>query len=163
MVRKLMLVCFALLAPLGFAQNDRTIKDGDRVILGGTTLTAHLTPGHTKGCTTWSTIAQENGRNYHVVFLGGVTIPGYKLAGNTQYPNIAEDYAHSFALLKQLPCDIFLGAHGSYFDLENKVSKLGGGENPFVNPEGYHRYIAKMEAAFKAQLRRERTGVTPAK
>jgi metallo-beta-lactamase class B len=142
---------------------DRVIADGESISLGDTKMTAHLTPGHTKGCTTWTMSADENGRTYRVVFLGGVTIPGYKLVGNALYPGIADDYARSFALLKQLPCDVFLGAHGSYFGLQKKLPHIGETPNPFIDPEGYRRHIEEFERAFHEQLDREKREAPAAK
>ena len=144
-------------------RTDRIIADGESISLGETRMTAHLTPGHTKGCTTWTMSVNENNKAYQVVFLGGVTIPGYKLVGNAQYPNIAEDYAHSFALLKQLPCDVFLGAHGSYFGLQKKLPHLGESPNPFIDPDGYRRHIEEFERAFHEQLDREKRAAAAAK
>ena len=135
---------------------DRIIADGESIELGETKMTAHLTPGHTKGCTTWTMSVEQNGRTYSVVFLGGVTVPGYKLVGNAQYPAIADDYVRSFALLKRLPCDVFLGAHGSYFDLERKLARVGETPNPFIDPDGYRRHLEERERAFHEQLDREK-------
>jgi metallo-beta-lactamase class B len=101
---------------------DRIVADGETVVLGDTEMTAHLTPGHTKGCTTWTTSVKEDGKTYHVVFLGGVTIPGYKLVRNTAYPIIDDDYGRSFGRLKQLPCDVFLGAHGIVFRIGKETA-----------------------------------------
>jgi metallo-beta-lactamase class B len=142
---------------------DRIVGDGESIQLGDTKMTAHLTPGHTKGCTTWTTSVKEDGKTYQVVFLGGVTIPGYKLVGNALYPNIADDYARSFALLKQLPCDVFLGAHGSYFGLEKKLAHVGETPNPFIDPDGYRRHIDEFEHAFRDQLDREKREAAAAK
>jgi metallo-beta-lactamase class B len=139
---------------------DRIIADGESISLGDTKMTAHLTPGHTKGCTTWTTSVEENGKILQVVFLGGVTIPGYKLAGNKQYPAIADDYARSFSVLKRLPCDVFLGAHGSYFGLEKKLPRIGDTPNPFIDPEGYRRHLGEFERAFQEQLDREKREAT---
>lgn len=135
---------------------DRLIADEESISLGDTKMTAHLTPGHTKGCTTWTTSVEENGKSLQVVFLGGVTIPGYKLVGNKPYPTIADDYARSFALLKRLPCDVFLGAHGSYFGLEKKLPRLGETPNPFIDPGGFRRHVEQFERAFHEQLDREK-------
>ena len=119
-------------------------------------MTAHLTPGHTKGCTTWTTEATENGKRLHVVFLCSVSAPGYKLVNNTAYPEIAGDYARGFRVLKSLPCDVFLGAHGSYYGLEEKYGKLNaGGTNPYVDPEGYKAYVADREQAFLSELQKQ--------
>jgi metallo-beta-lactamase class B len=112
---------------------DRIIADEESISLGGTKMTAHRTPGHTKGCTTWTMSVEEDGKTYRVVLLGGVTIPEYQLVGNMQYPAIADDYAHSFALLKRLSCDVFLGAHGSYFGLQKKLPHIGETPNPFLS------------------------------
>src|SRR3954453_21769939 len=93
------------------AHVDRVLHDGDTVELGGSRLTARLTPGHTKGCTTWTMQVKDGGRTLNAVIVGSPNVnPGYILVGNTKYPEIA-DYVKTFALLKTLPCDLFLGAH----------------------------------------------------
>jgi metallo-beta-lactamase class B len=116
-----------------------------------------LTAGHTKGCTTWTLEARDNGKIYHVVIVGSPNVnPGYKLVHNSRYPQIAQDYEHTFQVLKSLPCDIFLGAHGGYYEMTNKFALLGkAGSNPFVDPEGYKGYIADREQAFRAELARQ--------
>jgi metallo-beta-lactamase class B len=137
---------------------DRVLHDGDEVKLGGTVLVAHLTPGHTKGCTTWTMQVTEGGKTYNVVILGSPNLnPGYKLVDNSAYPQIAEDYERMWRVLKSLPCDIFLGAHGNYFGLEEKypLMKEGGG-NPFVDPSGYKKYIAQKEQEFRTELARQK-------
>jgi metallo-beta-lactamase class B len=137
---------------------DRVLHDGDEVKLGGTVLVAHLTPGHTKGCTTWTMEVTERGKTYNVVILGSPNLnPGYKLVDNSAYPQIAEDYERMWRVLKSLPCDIFLGAHGNYFGLEEKypLMKEGGG-NPFVDPSGYKKYIAQKEQEFRTELARQK-------
>src|SRR5215470_222424 len=115
------------------ATADRVLKDGDKVELGGVEMTARLTPGHTKGCTTWTTKVTEGGKQYDVVFVGSTTAPDYKLANNAEYPGIVQDYFATFALLKSLPCDVFLGPHGSFFGMKKKISLLASGSktNPF--------------------------------
>jgi metallo-beta-lactamase class B len=134
---------------------DRELKDGDEVKLGGAALIAHLTPGHTPGCTTWTMRAE----NKDVVIVGSPNVnPGYILVNNKEYPGIAYDYERTFRVLKALPCDIFLGAHGSYYDLERKYAKLKtGGANPFIDPAGYRAYIAEREQAFQRELRKQQT------
>lgn len=141
------------------AKVDRILHDGDTVSLGGTVLTAHETAGHTKGCTTWTLVATENGKPYNVVIVGGTHVnPGYKLVGNKQYPQIANDYAKTFITLNALPCDIFLGAHGSYYDLSAKFPKLQPGQpNPFIDPTGYKQYLADAKADFESELAKQRT------
>jgi len=139
-------------------QTDKIIADGDRVELGGVTLTAHLTPGHTKGCTTWTMKVEEGGMPYDVVFLCGVTVPGYKLVNNPGYPNIVSDYEHSFAELKALPCDVFLGAHGQYFGMQAKLASEHAhpGTNPFVDPAGYRKYLDDSEKGFQELVAQQR-------
>src|SRR5579871_3329089 len=126
---------------------DQVLHDGEEVKLGGTTLVAHLTAGHTKGCTTWTLKTQENGKTYDVVILGSVGVnPGYILVGNKEYPQIADDYMHSFRVLRALHCDVFLGAHGSFYNLPEKYAKLQkGGPNPFIDPDGYKAHLDKQE------------------
>jgi metallo-beta-lactamase class B len=136
---------------------DRVLHDGDSVTLGGATLIAHKTPGHTKGCTTWTLRVTDAGKTYDVVIVGSPNVnAGYKLVNNAQYPQIAQDYATMFRVLKALPCDIFLGAHGEYFEMPAKVARLGtGGANPFVDPAGYKAYVAEREQAFRAELAKQ--------
>ena len=136
---------------------DRVLHDGDEVRLGGTILVAHLTPGHTRGCTTWTMKVVEHGKALDVVIVGSPNVnPGYKLVNNAVYPQIAQDYELTFKTLKSLPCDIFLGAHGNYYDLESKFARLNtGGANPFVDPEGYKSYVAEREQVFRAELKKQ--------
>jgi len=136
---------------------DRILHDGDQVKLGNTVLTAHKTAGHTRGCTTWSLKVSEAGRSYDVVIVGSPNVnPGYKLVNNARYPAIADDYAEGFRVLKSLPCDVFLGAHGGYFDLEAKHAKLNSGSaNPYIDAAGYKSYIAEREQAFVSELQKE--------
>ncbi|HEY3571839.1 MAG TPA: subclass B3 metallo-beta-lactamase [Thermoanaerobaculia bacterium] len=140
-------------------QADRILHDGDTVTLGGTTLTAHLTPGHTMGNTTWTMKAKEGDRTYDVVFAASTTVlPGVRLTNNPKYPEIAEDYAKTFRVLKSLPCDVFLGSHASFFDGLGKADRLrkGAKENPFVDPRGYKDYVARGERKYLEQVRAER-------
>jgi metallo-beta-lactamase class B len=139
---------------------DVIVKDGGQVGLGGTTLTAHLTPGHTKGCTTFTTTLEGK----DAVFVCSTTAPGFKLVGNTAYPNIVTDFRRTFDILRALPCDYFFASHASFFDLEGKRARLArstakGGDgttrdraNPFIDPAGYQSFLAKTEAAFERQL-----------
>ena len=140
------------------AKVDRVLHDGDRVTLGGAVLVARLTPGHTKGCTTWTMKVTEGGKTYRVVIIGSPNVnPGYKLVGNAAYPQIADDYERMWRVLKSLPCDIFLGAHGSYFGLEEKYPLLKeGGVNPFVDPDGYQKYAAQKEQDFYTELAKQK-------
>lgn len=137
---------------------DRVLHDGDQVKLGDTKLVAHLTPGHTKGCTTWTMKVVEKGKTYSVVIVGGPYVnPGYKLVHNTAYQAIAKDYEYMFQMLKSLPCDIFLGAHGMYFDLEKKYALMDKGKvNPFIDPVGYKKFIALAERDFRNELAKQK-------
>jgi metallo-beta-lactamase class B len=146
----------ALLYPR--AEVDRALRDGDEVQLGGTTLTAHKTAGHTRGCTTWTLKVSEGGKTYDVVIVGSPNVnPGYKLVNNSRYPEIADDYARGFRVLKSLPCDVFLGAHGGYYGMEAKHAKLSsGGANPYIDPEGYKNYVDDREQAFLAELQKQK-------
>lgn len=137
---------------------DQVLHDGDEVKLGGEVLVAHLTPGHTKGCTTWTMKVKEGDKTRDVVIIGSPNVnPGYKLVSNTLYPTIADDFEKTFKLLKSLPCDYFLGAHGSYFGLENKYAQLkAGAESPFIDPGGYKDYVAERERAFRRELAKQR-------
>ena len=142
---------------------DRVLHDGDEVKLGGAVLVAHLTPGHTKGCTTWTMKVREDGKRYDVVIIGSPNVnDGYKLVNNTLYPRIAEDYERMFRVLNSLPCDYFLGAHGNYFDMETKYARLKEGvPTPFIDPDGYRKYVAQKEQAFRAELARQRAVSVP--
>jgi metallo-beta-lactamase class B len=134
------------------------LHDGDEVKLGGTVLVAHLTPGHTKGCTTWTMHVTEQDKIYNVVILGSPNVnPGYKLVNNAAYPRIAEDYERMWRVLKSLECDFFLGAHGGYFEMEEKYARRkADGENPFVDPSGYQKYIAEKEQEFRTELAKQK-------
>jgi metallo-beta-lactamase class B len=139
---------------------DRVLHDGDEVTLGDAVLVAHLTPGHTKGCTTWSMKVQDAGRTHNVVIVGSPNVnAGYKLVNNATYPQIAADYERTFKVLKALPCDIFLGAHGAYFDIEAKYTRMKeAGSAAFVDREGYAKFVADRERAFRAELAKQRGG-----
>jgi metallo-beta-lactamase class B len=140
------------------AHVDRTLHDGGTVELGGSILTAHLTPGHTKGCTTWTMQVEEGGRKLNAVIVGSPNVnPGYILVGNKKYPQIADDYVKTFSVLKSLPCDLFLGAHGAYFGLIAKYEKMkAGGPNPFIDPDGYRAYVSEREEAFRKEWERQK-------
>lgn len=142
------------------AKVDRVLHDGDTVSLGGMTLTAHLTAGHTRGTTTWTLDEQENNRTLHVVIVGSPNVnPGYRLVNNRQYPQIAADYRREFEVLNKLRCDVFLGAHGGYFELAEKYQRFKNGDkNAFIDPAGYKAYVADREQAFEAELKKQSAG-----
>ena len=141
---------------------DTILRDGDKVELGGVTIIAHVTPGHTPGCTTWAMKVTEGSKQYDVVFVGGVTAPGYKLVENAAYPTIVEDYEHTFHVLKALPCDVFLAAHPSAYSMLQKLKiSPNNGRNPFIDPDGYRRYVADSERKFRDQLQGQLTSSKP--
>jgi len=138
------------------AKVDRMLHDRDIVELGGAKLTALLTPGHTPGCTTWTMQVADGGRTLNAVIVGSPNVnPGYVLVNNRNYPQIAADYVKTFATLKTLPVDLFLGAHGAYFNLKDKLPKMAPGANPFVDPGGYKAYVAEREQAFEKELAKQ--------
>ncbi len=136
---------------------DRVLKDGETVTLGGVELTAHHTPGHTRGCTTWTTTVTEGGRDYRVAFTGSTSVnPGTRLLNDPSYPGIADDYRRAFDVLASLQPEIFLAAHASFFDLDAKRErKAKEGVQVFVDPQGYQRANAAKRAVFDAQIARE--------
>ena len=140
------------------AKVERTLHDGDKVELGGSTLVAHLTPGHTKGCTTWTMQVDEGGKKLNAVIIGSPNVnAGYILVGNKNYPTIAQDYEKTFTVLKSLPVDLFLGAHGAYFGMKAKFERMkAGGANPFIDPAGYNVYVTEREGAFRKEWERQK-------
>jgi metallo-beta-lactamase class B len=144
---------------------DRVLHDGDEVRLGGALLVAHKTPGHTRGCTTWTMRSVIDGHPRDVVIVGSWSVnPGYRLVDQpgkpAYYPGIAADYARTFAVLKGLPCDVFLGAHGGYFEMLEKIdrAKAGAGERVWIDPQGYQAAVAERQQAFETELKRQQGG-----
>lgn len=137
------------------AKVDRVLKDGDEVRVGDAVVVAHLTPGHTRGCTTWT--MKADGLN--AVIIGSPNVnPGYVLVNNPTYPSIATDYEQCFKVLKALPCDLFLGAHGGYYGMEKKHEALKSSTaNPFIDPQGYQPYVSEKEQAFRAEWERQKS------
>lgn len=144
------------------AHVDRVLHDGDSVRLGDAVLVAHRTPGHTRGCTTWTLRVRDHGRWLDVVIVGSWNVnPGYRLVDRgdrpASYPGIARDFEHTFSVLKALPCDVFLGAHGSYFDMLSKLDRVRAGAqgNVWIDPQGYRAAVQAHEDAFRAELARQ--------
>ena len=118
---------------------DVVLKDGDTVSLGDVQLTAHHTPGHTRGCTTWSTTVTDGGHSYSVLFPDGTSVnPGTHLVKSPSYPGIADDYRHTFGVLQSLHPDIFLAYHAEFFSMAGKRARAATeGVHAWVDPEGY--------------------------
>ena len=140
---------------------DRVLTDGDTITLGGETLTAHRTPGHTPGCTSFGLAVEEGGRSYEALIICSFGVnPDYVLVGNEAYPEIADDYVSTFAKARALPVDVFLAPHGSQYGLAEKYPKLAtrgpGDPNPFIDRAGYLAHVAAQEARFQAMLETQR-------
>jgi metallo-beta-lactamase class B len=135
---------------------DHAVRDGEAVHFGGVTLTAHVMPGHTKGCTTWTMPMTDGGKTYNVMFFCSISVGGNPLVDNAAYPQIADDYKKSFARMDGMKADIFLAPHGEQFDLPGKLARLKpGAPNPFVDPGELHRYLAQARKDFDAELARQ--------
>jgi metallo-beta-lactamase class B len=139
------------------AKVDQILHDGDSIRLGGNLLTAHKTAGHTKGCTTFTMELAEDGKTSHVVIVGGpFVLSSYNLIDDKNYPQMATDFAQQFRVLKALPCDIFVGAHGGYYDMLEKYASLqAGNKNAFVDPSGYQQFVADCQQAFETMLTKQ--------
>lgn len=132
---------------------SRVLHDRDEVRLGANTLVAVLTPGHTKGCTTWTLKVEDHGKPYNVVIVGSAGVNDARtLVNNPNYPDIIADYQRTFRALKALPCDVFLASHGVFYGLKDKYPKLAQGTNPFIDPDGYRAHVTLMERAFYYKL-----------
>jgi metallo-beta-lactamase class B len=137
---------------------DRKLKDNEVVKLGDIEMKAHITPGHTEGNTAWTTVVTENGKKYDVVFTASMSInPGVHMVNFKPWPAIAEAYAGSFKTLRGLHCDVFLGPHARFFDMETKVGKLNSNPavNPFIDPNGYKEFLDSLEKSYLEQIKKE--------
>ena len=142
----------------------RTVIDGERLRLGDLVLTAHLTPGHTKGNTTWTWTSCEGKRCLHMVDVGSLSAPGYKLIGNPKYPDIVKDFEYSFAMVAALPCDIPLAPHPGMVFLWERVAKLEQGDaDALTDPSGCRAYAKHARESFEAELARQRAEAALAK
>jgi len=137
---------------------NQMVHDGEAIKLGNQVMIAHLTPGHTKGCTTWTTKIRNENKIYDVIFVGSQSALDYKFLGQESYPGIKSDFERSFALLTHLPCDIFLASHGSFFHLMEKHERLLQGDaNAFIDPEGYKTYLRDSEREFRDKLAQQKS------
>ena len=145
---------FADRFPFEPATADKTFKDGWDLRHGGTTMTAISTPGHTKGCTSWTTTVNEGRLDLNAVFVCSVTAPGYTLVGNKQHPEIVSDYESTFRRLKALKVDLFLSSHASAFQMAEKLErkKADPKVNPFIDPKGYLEMLDRTESQFRKLL-----------
>ena len=138
---------------------DHVVRDGEELKLGGVTLVAHLTPGHSIGCTTWTMKVTDGGKQYDVVFVGGTSVnPGVRFGTNPTWPGMRTDFEKSFGVLRSLPCDIFLGAHGNYYGMLEKIKRRNGPVNPFLDPEGYKRFLNDSEKVLQERVAAEGSG-----
>ena len=152
------------------ARVDRVLHDEDTVNLGGVTLTALKTAGHTRGCTTWTMRShlpgEPAGTSRNIVIVGGtgfwseyhfVAAPNHPVS----YPGIVQDFQHTFTVLRALPCDVFLGSHGGYFDLLTKLEHYPqDGPRVFIDPAGYKDFVADAEKTFEQALAKQQAAAT---
>jgi len=149
---------FFPLSPFKPVKVDRTLKDGEVVELGGNRMKAHLTPGHTEGNTAWTTTVTVNDKTLDVVFTSSMSInPGVHMVNFKPWPGIADAYAESFKTLRGIHCDVFLGPHASFFDIDTKVALLSSNpkNNPFIDSAGYTKFLDNLEKAYKEQIKNE--------
>ena len=139
---------------------DEILKDGQEIRLGGSSLKTYFTFGHTKGATSWTTEVAENDKKYKVAFISSVTTLDYTFINNAKYPRIAKDFAKTYQTLKEIKADVFLSSHGQFFDLLEKAEKLRAGAktNPFIDSDGYRRFVARVTKQFEAKLKAEKAG-----
>ena len=152
--------------PMGKEQPiDRIVDAGDTVSLGGTTLTAHVQAGHTKGCLAWTTRMEENGREYDVLIECSLNGQFLQYVGNTAYPDIVEDMRRTYREARELPAEVWVSSHGVFYGLEEKYARLQergpGDPNPFYDPEGYQAHVDEFEASFEAALARQLEEANP--
>ena len=136
---------------------DRLLKDGDSVELGGVTLVARHTPGHTKGATTFTTTVEEAGKKYDVVFATSLSVnPGTALVNNPKYPAILSDWEKTYRIMKSLQPDVWVSGHAGFFDMAGKAARSGQQPNPYIDPAGYRRFVESAEERFRKLLADEK-------
>ncbi|HUF03362.1 MAG TPA: subclass B3 metallo-beta-lactamase [Aridibacter sp.] len=138
---------------------DRIIKDGETISLGGNELTTIRTPGHTKGATTWTMKVNGGDRSLLVIFVSSLSNLDYDLVANEKYPEIGADFESTFEKLLEMTPDVFLGSHAGFFRMEKKFEamRFGAKANPFVDPEGYLKFVERMREDFRKKVEEQRS------
>jgi metallo-beta-lactamase class B len=143
---------------------DRAVKEGDKVTLGDTTLTAHAMPGHTPGCTSWEMTVKDGGQNRDVLFFCSGTVALNRLVGQPTYPGIVDDYRSTFAKAKAMKVDVLLGPHPEVYGMQDKRAQMkDGAPNPFVKPGELQTYVAGLEQDFDKQLAKQTAALEKSK
>ncbi|MDB5472623.1 MAG: subclass metallo-beta-lactamase [Caulobacter sp.] len=138
---------------------DKTVGDGETLSVGSNTLKANITPGHTKGCTSWTTSVKDGAKSYRVIFFCSATVAANRLAPNPQYPGIVADYQHTFTRLAGMQADVFLAPHPDQMGMAAKRAAIGAGKpNPFVDPTELSSATARLKADFETQLAKQQAG-----
>ncbi|MCP3960001.1 MAG: subclass B3 metallo-beta-lactamase [bacterium] len=147
-------------APFPKIEVDRMLKDGETIEHGGMRLTAHVTAGHTRGCTSWAFEVEDAGESHLAVSICSLSVlDGMKFGEDPTYPTIARDFGRSFETLEALPCEVFLASHAGFFRMKEKQEKLGEeGPNPFIDRKGYLKYIDRARERFKEAVAKEQAG-----
>ncbi|HWU80529.1 MAG TPA: CAU/MBL1b family subclass B3 metallo-beta-lactamase [Caulobacter sp.] len=142
--------------PFPAVKVDKSFGDGQKLKLGETALVAHLTPGHTLGCTTWTTAVVEKGRPLNVTFPCSLSVAGNVLVGNKGHRSIVADYRSSFVKMRAIPTDVVLPSHEEQGDLLAKRQKmLRGDPNAFIDPTELARFVDGYETRFNQELARQ--------
>jgi metallo-beta-lactamase class B len=137
-------------------QVDRAVRDGDVVALGPLKLTAHATPGHTPGCTTWTMDVKENGADHGVIFFCSATVALNRLVGSMTYPGILDDYGSTLQTAQAIRGDVLLAPHPEMYDMEKKRAAMAAGApNPFIKPGEFQDYLARLKTAFDNDLAKQ--------
>lgn len=139
---------------------DEILRNGQEIKLGDAVLKTYFTFGHTKGATSWTMNVADKGKIYQTIFMSSVTTLDYSFVNNAKYPQVADDFTRTYQTLKNIKADVFLGAHGQFFDLLGKAEKLRAGakSNPFIDPKGYKKFVARVTKQFEKKLKAERGG-----
>lgn len=143
---------------------DRVVGQGDKVTIGKVTLIAHMTPGHSPGCTTWTTVTREKRWNHTVVFFCSATVAANRLVGNVTHPGIVDDYRKTFQVAKGIIADVFLAPHPEMFKMDDKRPLIGKyGVNPFIKAGEFHAFVREAEKAFNEGLAKQQAAADAGK